>query len=90
MILLNRTEMLERLLHNVVEVNFTKVSGEPRKMHCTLQSDLLPPQQDIEEATTNRSSEDRMIVWDVDAKGWRSFRLDSLTSVLTPAPRNVS
>ena len=84
--LLNKTEMLERLVDNVVEVNFTKVSGETRKMNCTLRADILPPQQDIEESTTNTSSDDRMIVWDVDKSAWRSFRLDSITSVLTPAP----
>jgi hypothetical protein len=84
--LLNKTEMLERLVDNVVEVNFTKVSGETRKMRCTLRADLLPPQQDIEESTTNVSAEERMIVWDVDKSAWRSFRLDSITSVLTPAP----
>lgn len=83
MYLLNREEFLERLQDHVIEVNFTKVSGEPRKMICTLRADLIPPQQDIEELT---SDEDRMIVWDVEKDAWRSFRLDSITSVLTPAP----
>lgn len=83
MYLLNRTEFLERLQEHIIEVNFTKVSGEPRKMRCTLRADLLPPQEDIEESFTES---DRMIVWDMDKNAWRSFRLDSVTSVLTPAP----
>lgn len=85
MLLLNRTEFLERLIDNVVEVNFTKVSGEPRKMRCTLRNDLIPPQQDIKESTSS-SDDHRMIVWDTDKNAWRSFRIDSVTSVLTPAP----
>ena len=84
MILLNRTEFLERLTENVVEVNFIKAGGEARKMRCTLQSSILPSQENIEEST--KSNEDRMIVWDTDKNAWRSFRLDSVTSVLTPAP----
>ncbi len=83
MLLLNRAEFLERLTQNIVEVNFTKVSGEPRKMRCTLRADLLPPQQDIERSNSNESV---MNVWDTDKSDWRAFRLDSVTSVLTPAP----
>ena len=84
--LLNRNEFLERLHEHVIEVNFTKVSGEPRKMFCTLRNDLIPPQQDIGQKTPQRFSEDTMRVYDVEAKGWRSFRLDSVTYVLTPTP----
>jgi len=89
MFLLNRNELLERLTNHVVEINFTKVSGELRKMRCTLRPDLLPPQIDIEESiqTSDTNLESgRMNVWDVEASDWRSFRIESLLSVLTPAP----
>lgn len=87
MILLNRTELFERLVSNVVEVRFTKVTGEPRVMRCTLQPSFLAG-EDIEDSTDSSAPLDhgRMNVWDVEADDWRSFRIESVTSVLTPAP----
>lgn len=92
MSLLNRQELFELLTQGEIEVNFTKVSGAPRKMRCTLQPDLLPPQKDVVDAI-NRTSElwgledsGRMIVLDLDAADWRSFKIESLTYVLIPTP----
>ena len=71
------------LIDDIVKVTFTKVNGETRVMKCTLQEQFLPTQTDIEEAILNKKekSDINMSVWDVEAKGWRSFRIENLISV---------
>ena len=64
---------------NVGRVRFKKVNGDLRDMRCTLRVDLLPP---IVEGTTTKhrheTSDEVIAVYDLDAEGWRSFRIDSL------------
>jgi hypothetical protein len=83
--LLNRTEMLEELHSGIILVNFTKVNGEKRDLKCTLKTELLP-QHDSNESKTKAINPDVVNVWDVEANGWRSFRLDSVNHVFNPAP----
>ena len=73
---------LRNQLHtNVMRVVFTKANGDIRSMVCTLMPEHLPPQKDIEEATT-KNRDDVLAVWDIEAKGWRSFRTESVSSVM--------
>ena len=65
---------------DILRVTFTKVSGEERVMKCTLREDYLPAQEDLERHTTKENPK-VLAVWDIDNKGWRSFRLDSVTKV---------
>jgi hypothetical protein len=45
---------------------------------------MLPEQLDIEEAIQNKKpNPDVLAVWDVEAKGWRSFRWDSIKDFST-------
>ena len=71
------------LIDDIVKVTFTKVNGETRVMKCTLQEQFLPTQIDVEEAILNKKekSDVNMSVWDIEAKGWRSFRIENLISV---------
>jgi hypothetical protein len=72
------TETLKELLKgNVVEVKFTKVSGEERVMKCTLQESHLPVSTG---ESTRKKNDEVLSVWDIDNSGWRSFRLDSIVS----------
>ncbi len=55
-------------------VRFRKANGELRTLECTLADYLLPE-------TTQRSNHpegETMIVYDLEADGWRSFRLESV------------
>jgi len=48
-------------------------------MLCTLREDLLPPV--TESATTKRqhdANDEVVAVYDLDAAGWRSFRIDNV------------
>lgn len=74
------TDFLKNTLkERILEVTFTKKDGTERVMKCTLRPDLLPAQTDLEEQVQNRKSNpDVLAVWDLEAKGWRSFRHDSI------------
>ena len=81
--MLSRSEMVETLKESVVEVEFTKSNGENRKMKCTLLEEYLPVKE-VKEGDENKparkKSETSISVWDVEAIGWRSFKIDSLIS----------
>jgi Fe2+ transport system protein B len=77
-------ETLNELLHvDVLTVTFTKKDGSERVMRCTLREDLLPPLvvKEGEEKKTKKINEAVMPVYDMDAKAFRSFRLDSILKV---------
>lgn len=77
-------ETLDELLHvDVLTVTFTKKDGSERVMRCTLRDDLLPPKPVVEgEAKPARKvNKDVVPVYDMDAKGFRSFRLTSIKKV---------
>ena len=70
---------------SIICIEFTKVSDNTtRTMNCTLREDLLPKLNItgmVAESNNTRKDNDQvMVVWDLDKKGWRSFRLDSLKS----------
>jgi len=71
------------LKDDTVVVTFTKKNGDERVMTCTLQESELPPRVVKEDAETKPKKENLEVlsVYDVNAKGWRSFRLDSIKSV---------
>lgn len=69
----------QALFSDVVEVLFVKKDGTERRMVCTLKPDLLPSQTDLEEAVQKKTpNPDVLAVWDLENKGWRSFRYDSV------------
>jgi hypothetical protein len=72
--------ILENLKTNLAKVVFTKSDGTLRVMHCTLIKDYLPEQKDLEEYTSN-INKNAIPVWDIEHRGWRSFRIDSIQSI---------
>lgn len=80
--ILTRTEMVEQLLDRNCTVVFTKVDGTERTMKCTLSESVLEDtsQADRNDKTSKAFNENVLAVWDIDAAGWRSFRVDSVTS----------
>ena len=75
-----RNDYLKKtLFENVVNVLFVKKDGTERRLICTLKPDLLPVQTDLEEAVQKKTpNPDVLAVWDIENKGWRSFRYDSI------------
>ena len=70
------------LIDSIATITFTKVNGDQRVMKCTLQEQFLPSQVDLEEAIQKKKpNEETMSVWDLEARAWRSFRIENLISV---------
>ena len=79
-----RADLKKMLEQNVLTVDFTKLSGDKRVMTCTLREDMKPPatKTDTMSQKKVREMSDAVVnVWDVNAKGWRSFRYDRVNKV---------
>lgn len=83
MTMFTREGLVDMLRHNIVTVTFTKVNGDERVMKCTLRSELIPnaPIQNGELVIEQKQTSNNVSVWDVDASGWRSFRVASVKSI---------
>lgn len=82
----DRNYIIEQLHTKIVEVDFVKRDGTKRTMRCTLRADHLPqpekPLVDLTKPGTPRKDNPEVIAaYDLDAKGWRSFRIDSVESI---------
>lgn len=81
-------ELKEMMQNSVTTVVFTKVDGTEREMNCTLLAEYLPEQpvadkqQLLTENLTKAENPNTLSVWDLDNNGWRSFRVDSVKSVI--------
>lgn len=72
---------LKQLVENgVVTVIFTKADGSERTMNCTLLSEYLPAAKSPQ-LLTEDTHPDTLSVWDVDANGWRAFKISNVKSV---------
>ena len=81
---MTRDELKIELQKNIVEVTFTKVNGDQRIMECTLQESVLPPAtitDAMSQTKVREINEEVLSVWDVNANGWRSFRVANVTNV---------
>jgi hypothetical protein len=79
-----REALLELLQTSLVQVTFNKISGDERVMTCTLKPDHLPAatKEDPLSQTKIRNLEaENIVVWDVNANAWRSFRYNRVTKV---------
>lgn len=68
------------LKDEVVTIRFTKSDGTERKMRCTLIEQFLPSEFQADYVSKKSENKDVIAVWDLDAKGWRSFRVDTVIS----------
>jgi len=70
--MMNQAEWIALLKENEVTITFTKKDGSERVMLCTLKPEHLPVREEIKEST-RKHSENNVSVWDLNAKGRRSF-----------------
>lgn len=79
-------EEYKRLLEsNSAKVAFTKVNGDTRVMRCTLQEWALPKATKEDPMSQKKIRElnyEVLSVWDLDANGWRSFRIRNVESFI--------
>lgn len=79
-----RADLLDLLSKEPVAVTFNKLDGDERTMICTLRPDWLPePNRDdpLTQTKIRNLEEKTIVVWDVNANAWRSFRYDRVTKV---------
>ena len=72
-----KEQLIESLRNHDMRIVFQKRSGEMRDMLCTLKENSVPETK----GTRVVSTEDLLIVYDLERKGWRSFYVDSVQSV---------
>lgn len=70
----------EILKLGIVEITFTKVSGESRTCKATLKSDLLPEENKSTSSKPRAKNPNVIAFYSIDDQGWRSCKLDSITS----------
>jgi|TARA_B100002019_G_scaffold293501_1_gene321589 diphthamide biosynthesis methyltransferase len=72
-------ELNENLQKGTYVVTFLKLDGDERVMTCTKSFDIIPKEN--QPKTDKQPKEGTITVWDVNAKGWRSFRYDRIKKV---------
>jgi hypothetical protein len=84
--MINKYRLREELKNGVVTVVFEKKDGTERTMRATLSDNYIPQvlaEYDGQEAKPAKQlNDDVQPVWDIDAGGWRSFRYDSVKTLL--------
>jgi hypothetical protein len=75
-----REQMVENLHRGICEVVFTKMDGSQRKMRCTLNETYLPKREQVLNENAPPRTGDNIVVWDVEAGAFRSFRPESVSS----------
>ena len=88
---MDKDQILEVLYNNIATVTFTKIDGTVRVLKGTLLEDFLPVKEpddsgvEVETITEAQirggTNENTVVVWDIDNLAYRSFRVDSVTSV---------
>ena len=79
-------EEISTVLHKgVATVSFTKVDGSTRIMECTLNEGMLSAANMPAKKTDRVRKPNNAVlsVWDVNAEGWRSFRVEDVFNVET-------
>jgi WYL_2, Sm-like SH3 beta-barrel fold len=79
-----RSDVINLLKSEIVDVEFKKLSGDVRVLTCTLNPAVLPPAQ-VEDPLSQKKvreiNPEVCAVFDTINQGWRSFRWDSVISV---------
>jgi hypothetical protein len=77
-----KQSVAELARENVIRVTFTKSDGTERIMVCSLLDQYLPPIMEDAETIT-KDNQNVLAVMDLQARSWRSFRINSIIKVET-------
>ena len=80
---ISRDDLKEELKKHQLAVTFTKKDGTARTILCTLRDSVLQslPVQEKKTDRVKQDNPDVLAVYDLENQAWRSFRMDSITSV---------
>lgn len=82
-------ELREILKTDLATINFLKIDGTKREMHCTLMPEYLPPPPVLDPNIKYSPSPFIITVWDLEQNAWRSFKFESIISVETDTINHV-
>ena len=78
----DRDYLIEQLRTHIVDVDFTKADGTHRTLKCTLMAEYVPNAPTSSGQVLLQESESKAVsVWDTEANGWRSFRVDNVKNI---------
>ena len=80
-----RNNLVDKLKKETLTVRFNKLNGDERIMTCTLQESVLPPATNDDKPSQEKVRDvniEVLSVWDTNANGWRSFRIDRFIEVM--------
>jgi hypothetical protein len=63
-----------------VKITFTKKDGTERVMNCTLDPNVIPLIESVQDKREKNKDKDYIAVYDTDIKSWRSFIIKSVKS----------
>ena len=72
------TNIVEQLNEGATDFQFRKIDGTVRTARGTTKLDLIPADQRPSGEITNPETSAVVTFYDLNAKGWRSFRRDSV------------
>ena len=72
-------DLIKTLQMQVAVVTFLKLDGDERIMTCTKDLKVIP--EASHPKTDKKAKEGNVNVWDLNAKGWRSFKYDRVKKV---------
>ena len=72
-------DLNKQLKESTLVVTFNKLDGDERVMTCTKSYDVIP--EENRPKTEKEPPKGNVTVWDLNAKGWRSFKYDRVTKV---------
>ena len=74
-----RDVLIKTLQEKTAIVTFLKLDGDERIMTCTKDLKVIPEVNHPK--TDKKAKEGNVNVWDLNAKGWRSFKYDRVKKV---------
>lgn len=82
--MMTKKKIKQMLNESDLEITFTKKDGTTRVLRCTgnvpLQTTTEPLEDSVKKVRVQ--SDELMSVYDTEAHGWRSFRVESVQSVI--------
>jgi len=83
---MRRNTIIKRLLSGIWVVAFTKVEDDSiREMKCSLMEEYVGRSNQKE---SKNKSKEVLPVWDIDSKGWRSFRFKNVIAMKSVEDNN--
>ena len=80
---MTKDQVKKLLAVGVATVTFIKKDGTVRVMQATLDPKNLPVVEARVNVTPRKENPDVVAVYDMEKSAWRSFRIDSVTSIET-------